>query len=126
MSKEEQIEKAVQIIVNEEKKKFNDECTDCEWHNNGKCDMHCAKHSEMSYDCEVLINNGYGNLKEFEKEFTIKLDNIINKLDFVCTNLGDDSTLSKLLQRYKAGLAYSKGLCNDLVKEFLGDDNGCR
>ena len=58
MDDEKQIEEMAKAIVDREKYNV---CgyTTCKMCDIGKCDLHCSKYSDISYDCEALYEAGY-------------------------------------------------------------------
>ena len=67
MDEEKQIEEMAKAIVDREKYNV---CgyTTCKMCDIGKCDLHCSKYSDISYDCEALYEAGYRKQSDTAKE----------------------------------------------------------
>ena len=67
MDDEKQIEEMAKAIVDREKYNV---CgyTTCKMCDIGKCDLHCSKYSDISYDCEALYEAGYRKQSDTAKE----------------------------------------------------------
>ena len=75
MDDEKQIEEMAKAIVDREKYNV---CgyTTCKMCDIGKCDLHCSKYSDISYDCEALYEAGYRKQSDTVREFVEKVQNI--------------------------------------------------
>lgn len=72
MDEKTQIEEMAKAIVDREKYNV---CgyTTCKMCDIGKCDLHCSKYSDISYDCEALYDKGYRKQSDTVREFVQKL-----------------------------------------------------
>lgn len=72
MDEKKQIEEMAKAIVDREKYNV---CgyTTCKTCDIGKCDLHCSKYSDISYDCEALYDKGYRKQSDTVREVLQKM-----------------------------------------------------